>query len=68
MVSYREQLYIHTSQLVCWIQTRNMLLKQNKLERRIGDGENVFVIAEIGQNHQGDLQIAKKLIDAAKVS
>ena len=36
---------------------------------KIGDfrvgGENVFVIAEIGNNHQGDLEMAKRLIDAA---
>lgn len=27
-----------------------------------------FIIAEIGQNHQGDINIAKKLIETAKVS
>jgi len=32
--------------------------------RFIGDDENVYLIAEIGINHNGDLQIAKKLIDA----
>jgi N-acetylneuraminate synthase len=31
----------------------------------IGDGEPTFVIAEIGINHIGDLEIAKRLIDAA---
>jgi len=30
------------------------------------DGENTYVIAEIGVNHNGDLNIAKKLIDVAK--
>jgi len=30
----------------------------------IGDAEPVYLIAEIGINHNGDLQIAKKLIDA----
>ncbi|KAL3278315.1 hypothetical protein HHI36_013646 [Cryptolaemus montrouzieri] len=34
----------------------------------IGEGNPVFFIAEIGQNHQGDVNIAKKLIDAAKES
>lgn len=34
----------------------------------IGEGYPVFFIAEIGQNHQGDINIAKKLIDEAKVS
>lgn len=31
----------------------------------IGDDEPVYLIAEIGINHNGDLQIAKKLMDAA---
>lgn len=31
----------------------------------VGAGEPVFVIAEIGINHNGDLEIAKRLIDAA---
>ena len=30
----------------------------------VGDSEPVYLIAEIGINHNGDLQIAKKLIDA----
>jgi len=34
-------------------------------ERLIGDNEPVFMIAEIGINHNGSIQIAKKLIDAA---
>jgi len=33
--------------------------------REIGDGYPVFIIAEIGINHNGDLDIAKKLIDVA---
>ncbi|MFW7415401.1 N-acetylneuraminate synthase family protein [Demequina sp. SO4-18] len=32
---------------------------------RIGDGEPVYVIAEIGLNHNGDVENAKKLIDVA---
>ncbi|CAG0914827.1 unnamed protein product [Notodromas monacha] len=32
----------------------------------VGDGHPVFFIAEIGQNHQGDVEICKKLIDVAK--
>jgi N-acetylneuraminate synthase len=31
----------------------------------IGDGEPVYVIGEIGLNHNGDVAIAKKLIDVA---
>ena len=34
--------------------------------RYIGDGEKVFVIAEIGINHNGSLENALKLIDGAK--
>jgi len=32
----------------------------------IGDGRECYVIAEVGQNHQGDVEQAKRLIDAAK--
>jgi len=34
-------------------------------ERFVGDGEPTFIIAEIGINHNGDVEIAKKLIDVA---
>jgi N,N'-diacetyllegionaminate synthase len=33
--------------------------------RAIGEGHPCFIIAEIGINHQGDINIAKKLIDVA---
>ncbi|MCK4800841.1 MAG: N-acetylneuraminate synthase family protein [Anaerolineales bacterium] len=33
--------------------------------RLVGDGHPVYIIAEIGINHNGDLGIAKQLIDAA---
>lgn len=33
--------------------------------RDVGEGQKVLVIAEIGINHNGDLNIAKKMIDAA---
>ncbi|UPT74543.1 MAG: N-acetylneuraminate synthase family protein [Elusimicrobiota bacterium] len=36
------------------------------LGREVGPGRPCFIIAEIGLNHNGDLEIAKKLIDAAK--
>ncbi len=34
--------------------------------RKIGDGHPAYVVAEIGINHNGDLEIAKKLMRAAK--
>jgi N-acetylneuraminate synthase len=34
-------------------------------KRFVGDGESVYVIAEIGINHNGSLDIAKKIIDGA---
>jgi N-acetylneuraminate synthase len=40
---------------------------QNRLKigsRFVGDDEPIYLVAEIGINHNGDLQIAKKLIDA----
>ena len=37
-------------------------------ERPVGSGSPVYIIAEIGINHNGSLDIAKKLIDAAAVA
>jgi len=36
--------------------------------RYIGAGQPVYVIAEIGLNHNGDIEIAKRLIDVAKLA
>ncbi len=33
--------------------------------RRVGEGHPCFIIAEAGVNHNGDLQLAKKLVDTA---
>ena len=41
---------------------RKIYLSNN---RAIGDGEPVYIIAEIGINHNGELDIAKQLIDEA---
>ena len=35
-------------------------------ERMIGEGEPCFIIAEAGVNHNGDNELAKKLIDTAR--
>jgi len=37
-------------------------------KRYIGDNYPCFIVAEIGQNHNGDMEIAKKLIDMAAMS
>ena len=37
-------------------------------QQRVGEGEPVFVIAEVGINHNGSLELAKKLIDGAVLS
>ncbi len=34
-------------------------------DRRLGDGEPCFIVAELGINHNGDLNTALRLIDAA---
>lgn len=34
-------------------------------KRMVGDGHPAYLIAEIGINHNGDIEIAKKIIDAA---
>lgn len=36
--------------------------------KTIGDGFPIYIIAEIGINHNGDLDLAKKLIDAANLA
>ena len=33
--------------------------------KKVGDGQPCFIVAEIGINHNGDISIAKKLIDLA---
>ena len=37
-------------------------------DRWVGDGHPVFVVAEVGINHNGDLETALKLVDAAAES
>lgn len=34
-------------------------------ERMIGDGHPTYIVAEVGINHNGDVELAKRLIDAA---
>ncbi len=42
-----------------------MKIKFNS-NRFVGEGEAPYIIAELGSNHNGDMDLAKKLIDAAK--
>ncbi|MCJ7511499.1 MAG: N-acetylneuraminate synthase family protein [Anaerolineales bacterium] len=42
-----------------------MAREVNLRGRRVGDGYPAFIIAEIGINHNGDVENAKRLIDAA---
>ncbi len=35
-------------------------------DRIVGDGHPTYVVAEIGINHNGSIEIAKRIIDAAK--
>jgi N-acetylneuraminate synthase len=35
-------------------------------DRLVGDGHPAYIVGEIGINHNGDLEIAKQLIDLAK--
>jgi len=37
-------------------------------DRWVGQGEPCFIIAEIGLNHNGDMKLAKKLVDAAALA
>jgi N-acetylneuraminate synthase len=37
-------------------------------DRLVGDNQPAYIVAEIGINHNGDLQLAKKLIDAANLA
>lgn len=34
-------------------------------DRWVGDGHPTYIVAEVGINHNGDIAIARKLIDAA---
>ena len=42
-------------------------MRKVKIEDKlVGDGEPVFIVAEAGVNHNGDVDLGKKLIDIAK--
>src|SRR3990172_3959266 len=35
-------------------------------KRMVGDGHPTYIVGEIGINHNGDIEVAKQLIDLAK--
>ena len=45
--------------------SRQVAIRGNRF---IGDGYPTYIIAEIGINHNGSVEIAKKLIDAAVIA
>lgn len=50
------------------VSTENMMEVKITDDIKVGGNNPCFIIAEVGQNHQGDIEIAKQLIKAAKVS
>ena len=40
-------------------------MRKERDENKVGSREPIFVVAEIGINHNGDIETAKKLIDMA---
>ena len=42
-----------------------MKIKLTK-DRYVGENEKPYIIAELGSNHNGDINLAKRLIDLAK--
>lgn len=45
------------------------MMKQVKIgERIIGDNQPCWIVAEVGINHNGDIDLAKKLIDIASIA
>jgi sialic acid synthase len=55
-----------------WLDKNELHVRQEEKElvidffgTKVGDGFPTYIIAEIGQNHNGDVRLAKKLIDMA---
>lgn len=46
----------------------NLSSKMKVRDKMVGRGEPVFVIAEIGNNHNGDMALAKRTIEAAAMA
>jgi N-acetylneuraminate synthase len=53
------------------VTTKGILMRERIVDlngRRVGDGEPVYIIAEIGINHNGSLDLAKRMIDGAALA
>ena len=53
------------------MKSNNKIMQKNIIKmgnKKVGDNQPVFIIAEAGVNHNGSLKFAKKMIDAAKES
>jgi sialic acid synthase len=55
-----------------WLEKNELHVREDEKElvidffgTKVGDGFPTYIIAEIGQNHNGDIRLAKKLIDMA---
>jgi len=48
------------------IKMNNLIKIELTKKRSVGSGEEPYIIAEIGSNHNGDMILAKQLIDSAK--
>lgn len=63
---------VHVPQRIILNFQREMHLEKNKSvkigEAIVGDGHPLYITAEIGINHNGDVDLAKKLISVAKES
>lgn len=73
--THRTLYFVYVLLSVCFEKNQLKIICQSKkmsfeiANRLIGVGaKNVYVVAEIGQNHQGDIECAKQMIVAAKAA
>src|SRR3954466_7411287 len=54
--------------LQCPSQPENKMVQVKIGDKFVGDGSPCYIVGEIGINHNGDLSIARRLIDVASVA